>query len=351
MEGIDGNAGTGGLDSIERIVEKVAESSGRKPEDIKKLIEEKQDELSGLVSEEGAAYIVARELGVSLLKATKRQLKVKNLMPGLRSVDMVARVVKVFEPHEWARGDRSGKVASMILGDETGTVRLSLWNEEIEKVFESGISEGDGIRVSGAFVKMDGRGQADLRLGKGSIERVEDSQSMLPAAGNISTAAKAQRRQIKDFKEGDYGEMRACLVQIFKRTRPFYEVCPQCGTRLAEDNGRYECREHGAVEPDYHMIASGVVDDGTANMRIVFFRDMAEKMLGKTVKQMRDDLSRGKSQEEMYEKSESIGKEFIFQGRVKRNDLSGNLEFVANSIDDVDVKAEARRLAEELKGG
>ena len=67
------------MPSLEKIILKISEGSKTAPEEIKKLIEEKQDELSGLVSPEGAAYIVGRELGVSLLKETKRELKVKNL--------------------------------------------------------------------------------------------------------------------------------------------------------------------------------------------------------------------------------------------------------------------------------
>ena len=113
--------------SISSIIEKVVETSGKSASEIKKMIEDKQDELSGLVSEEGATYIIARELGVNLLKATNRQLKIKNLLPGLRSVDLVARVVRVFEPRDWSRGDRSGKVASLILGDENlDTLQSSL---------------------------------------------------------------------------------------------------------------------------------------------------------------------------------------------------------------------------------
>jgi hypothetical protein len=107
---------------LERIIEVTCKHSGRTEAEVRKLIEEKQDELSGLVSEEGAAYIVARELGVNLLKAAKRQLKIKNLIPGLSSVELVGRVVSIFEPREWARGcaehacrrrDRRGKALAV----------------------------------------------------------------------------------------------------------------------------------------------------------------------------------------------------------------------------------------------
>lgn len=334
---------------ISGIIGKVVEASGKSHEEIKKLIEEKQDELSGLVSEEGATYIVARELGVNLLKAAKREFKIKNLLPGLRSVDLVARVVRVFEPREWSKGDRNGRVASLILGDETGTVRLSLWNDEVDMIESNNISEGDTVKITGSFVKMDNRGQPDMRLGRGKLEPVEDSKMMLPMPDEIQTTVMTTRKDIKDMKEGEQDETRACLVQIFSRSRPFYETCPQCGKKPVEEDGKFKCNEHGEVEPGYSMVVSGVIDDGTANMRIVFFRETGEKVLGKTVKELRDELSKGKNQDDIYANLDNVGREFIFQGRVKRNDLSGNLEMVANEIREVDIKEETNRLIEELK--
>lgn len=342
-------SGETGDGSIKGIIEKVTGGSGKSEEEIRNLISEKQDELSGLVSEEGAAYIVARELGVNLLKAAKREFKIKNLIPGLRSVELVARVVRVFEPRDWSRGDRSGRVASLILGDETGTVRLSLWNDEVDMIARDKIEEGSSVRISGAFVKMDNRGQPDLRLGRGMLEIVEDGDKKLPMPDEIRTVARTTRKDIREMKEGEYGETRACLVQVFSRSRPFYEVCPQCNGRVTEEQGKFECREHGQVEPAYSMVVSGVIDDGTANIRIVFFRETAEKILGKTVTELRDELSKGKSQDDLYADLDSIGREFVFQGRVKRNDLSGNLEMVANEIREIDMKEETSRLVEELR--
>jgi len=353
-EAVDSNVSNGSSNGetrkgIDNIIQKVIDGSDNDEQTIKKLIKEKQEELSGLVSEEGAAYIVARELGVNLLKATKRQLKVKNLLPGLRSVDLLARVVRVFEPRDWSKGERSGKVASLILGDETGTVRLSLWNDEVDIIGRDKINEGDSVKISGAFVKMDNRGQPDLRLGRGKLVPVEEGKVTLPRPEDIQTVARTTRKKIKDLKDGDYGETMACLVQIFSRSRPFYEICPKCGGRVSEDNGKFECKDHGMVEPDYSMVVSGVIDDGTANIRAVFFRETAEKVLGKTVKDLRDELGKGKSQDEIFAKLENIGKDFIFQGRVKRNDLSGNIELIANDLRKVDVKEETNKLIEELK--
>ncbi len=86
------------MDSIEGLLKEICNKSGKAEDEVMKLIEEKQEELSGLVSPEGAAYIVGRELGVSLLKESSRQLKAKNIIPGMRSVDFLGRITRIMEP-------------------------------------------------------------------------------------------------------------------------------------------------------------------------------------------------------------------------------------------------------------
>src|SRR4030042_6338138 len=102
--------------SIEEIVEKICEHTQMSQKKVLQLIEEKQDELSGLVSREGAAYIVAREFGISLLKESKKQLKVNSLTEGLNSVDLVARVIRISEQRDFQKEDRKGSVVNLMLG-------------------------------------------------------------------------------------------------------------------------------------------------------------------------------------------------------------------------------------------
>lgn len=160
--------------SVDDVVGKICEhTDGMEEDKVRKMIEEKVIELSGLVSREGAAYIVARELGLSLLKESKRQLKIKNLMSGLRSVDIVARVMKSYEPREFQKNGKTGRVANLLLGDETGTVRLSLWNDEVDLIEKDNIKEGDVVSISGGYVKMDNRDMPELRLGRGNMDKTD----------------------------------------------------------------------------------------------------------------------------------------------------------------------------------
>lgn len=70
--------------SIKDMIMEISKASNLPEEDVKRMVEEKQIELSGLVSNEGAAYIVGKELGVNLIKETVgHRLKIKNIVPGM----------------------------------------------------------------------------------------------------------------------------------------------------------------------------------------------------------------------------------------------------------------------------
>ena len=53
------------MDKYAQLVERIARSSGLATDEVDRKIEAKRAKLSGLISKEGAAQIVAAELGVS----------------------------------------------------------------------------------------------------------------------------------------------------------------------------------------------------------------------------------------------------------------------------------------------
>jgi ssDNA-binding replication factor A large subunit len=332
--------------SLEAMVERICEHARLEPERVRQLIAEKQDELSGLVSEEGAAYIVARELGLNMIRETRRQLKIKNLVSGLRSVDLVARIVRISEERQFEREGRKGSVLNLLLGDETGLVRLSLWNEETRLVKEGKLKEGDTVRVTGGWVKSDNRDNPELRIGRGAIEKV-DQEVKLPEMKQLEQDFQAVREApIRDFREGGQYETRAALVQVFRRN-PFFMVCPQCEARIKEREGKFFCDDHGEVEPKPALVLSGIMDDGTGNIRAVFFRELAERMFGKGTSELRELADKATDPMSVFDQVQGLGRDFMFTGRVKRNAFTENLEFMASGIGDVDVKGEAEKL---LKG-
>lgn len=135
------------------------------------------------------------------------------------------------------------------------------------------------------------------------------------------------------------------MLQVFE-SNIFYELCPHCKARLKTNDEGFICEEHGVIEPgatDYGIIISGIIDDGTESIRAVFFNDQAEKILGLSKKDAKRIFDMKKRLSAVLEHVE-LGKEYIFEGRVRRNELFDRPELIVNGVKNVDVKKEVEMM-------
>jgi len=152
--------------SLEELIERIATESGVEEGEIRRRIEEKQRELGGLITPEGAAHVVANELGVNLLTgiSRSRDIKIENIIPGMQSVDVVGRVRRIFPVREFTRSDGSrGRVRSVILADDTASIRVVFWGKDIEKLEK--VEEGDILRIRDGYTREDLNGEPELHVG------------------------------------------------------------------------------------------------------------------------------------------------------------------------------------------
>ena len=83
--------------SISQILEQIKEKSNLGEEEISSKVKAKMEQLSGLISKEGAAHIIANELGVSLFEEKEGKVKINKIFSGMRSVETVGKVTAVYE--------------------------------------------------------------------------------------------------------------------------------------------------------------------------------------------------------------------------------------------------------------
>jgi replication factor A1 len=80
----------------------------------------------------------------------------------MKKISIEAKVAEKSEPREVTSRfkDETYKVATAIIADETGTIKLTLWNEQIDQV-----KVDDVIQVDNGYV-TDFRGEIQLNIGK-----------------------------------------------------------------------------------------------------------------------------------------------------------------------------------------
>ncbi len=95
-------------------------------------------------------------------------MKISELRIGQDKADIEADVTDITEPREIDRFGRSIRVATATLKDESGTIKMSLWNQDIDKV-----AVGSRIKLTNGFVK-EFQGEKQVTAGKfGKIEVLE----------------------------------------------------------------------------------------------------------------------------------------------------------------------------------
>ena len=92
-------------------------------------------------------------------------MQIKDLKPKQGSVDVTVDIVDVGEPREFQKFGKPGKVSTAIAKDETGDIKLTLWNEDIDKV-----KAGDKIHLTNGYVN---EWQGEMQLTTGRMGKLE----------------------------------------------------------------------------------------------------------------------------------------------------------------------------------
>ncbi len=100
---------------------------------------------------------------------------IKDLRTGMSHITLKAKILEVAEPkHIVTRYGNNASVAKVLIADETGTIKLCLWNEQIVSV-----AAGDTVQIENARAFMF-RGERQLNLGKkGTINSVNAIRAQL----------------------------------------------------------------------------------------------------------------------------------------------------------------------------
>ncbi len=319
---------------LAEIKQKILASGKLGSDELELKLKAKINELSGLISEEGAAHIIANELGVEIVSTTQKRLKIKEIYSGMRSVTTLGKVMRKFEVREFAKEDRSGKVCSLILGDETSTIRVVFWNDQVDLL--KNVSEGDILLVKDAYVRENNNGK-EIHLGnQGSVDVNPEGETVQ----SVRESAAYERRKIGELQDGGGAEIVGTVVQVFDPR--FFNVCSECSKKVTESAGVFSCNSHGTVKPTVSYVMNLILDDGSGNIRSVLWKNQTTHLLEKTEEQMVVYKGNIAAFEEV--KTDLLGEQLKLLGQVKKNEMFSRLEFNVQMVSKAKPEEELARL-------
>ena len=300
-------------DNYDRIIEKISKIANVNKEEIERKIEAKRAKLSGLISKEGAAQVVAAELGISF---DNEKLKIEELLPGMRKVNVIGKVVNIFPARTFkTKTGEDGKVANMFIADETSNIKVVLWDTNAISLLENGkIGEGSVVEILNGSMR-----ENEIHLGSFSELKLSNSKM-----DDVKTGKIFREKKISELKNSDNAKVRAFIVQSFEPR--FFYVCPSCKKKAVQEGEGFVCAEHGKVAAEKRALLNIILDDGTETIRTVAFQDNLAG-IGLT------DLE---NPEELIKQRENLlGKEMIFHGTARTNKVFNTPEFIIERTEEI----------------
>ncbi|MFA6088877.1 MAG: OB-fold nucleic acid binding domain-containing protein [Candidatus Woesearchaeota archaeon] len=330
---------------IADIISRICDKTGLSSDEVQRRVKDKVSELSDYITEEGAAHIVANELGVKLFESLTGKFKISKLISGMRSVELDCKVIAKYDAKAFTTKDgREGKVGSVQVSDETGQVRCTLWGSVTDKLSE--INIGDILRIKQAYAKLSNIGRVELHLNDNSEieinpEGVTVSASESAASGVVYERKKATRKKIMQLtKNEDNVEICGFVVSVYEPR--FFEIDPKSGRRVRLRGDKFYNDEGEEVKPGYSCVMNVIVDDGSENIRVVCFKNQMLNLceIGEA------DLQMLRENPQNFEsvKNSILGKPVRLVGKVVKNEMFDRIEFMSQLVFTADAKEELKKL-------
>ncbi|TXT60877.1 MAG: hypothetical protein BAJALOKI2v1_70029 [Promethearchaeota archaeon] len=156
---------------------------GYAEEEIKERVQNKVREFSGFLTNEGAIFLVAKDLGMEpnspLVDQSHYQLldyeidydeftiPIGEIEEGMTNILLLGIIYKIFNTHEFKRKDESfGKVGSFLMADPSGLIKIVLWDNAVDIVSKEYFKIGEIIRVVNGFARNGRDNQIEVHLSK-----------------------------------------------------------------------------------------------------------------------------------------------------------------------------------------
>lgn len=130
------------------------------------------------------------------MEEEREEVQVKDLTPASKRADILVKVLSLGERKTIdSRTGESRDLMEAVVGDETGTIIMTLWEDQIDRV-----SEDDVLEIENGYVSLV-RGHMRLNVGKyGSMDQSE--QDIPEVNTEVDMSAQEFERERRDYDRG-----------------------------------------------------------------------------------------------------------------------------------------------------
>ena len=231
------------------------------------------------LTEEQASGLFIPELA-TLEKALYDYKKIEDVDEDEKDIILIGRVIELPEIVTFERdnGD-TGKVRNIEIADDTGSIKVVLWNEDADMELELGMPiKLQNPRIS---IDRDNRLEASVSRNTTILKPTETELEKLPTYEELKEAIYVPKT-IEALLEDDTNVLVTGTIKDAVADRIILKKCPNCGSNVSETMDGYECEYCGEEldEPKITLMIPTTIEDDTGEIQVTFFNKLAEELLG-----------------------------------------------------------------------
>ena len=282
-------------------------------EQIKELIEEKKRKIgAGYLTDQGALFLVAADLGATFDNVQRTKRGIKDLYIGARDLDLTVRLLNSYPIRTFTKKDTNENIENRTISvyDADGSIKVRLWDNLTHVIEDNQLKPGDLIQIKNCYVKSALNGKPIINIGEGgnispyqgndvsipdidditsSIDNIRSEKENVVVSGLISSIPRIieftdsrgeQKKSLQTMLSNDSGDrkLRVALWNIDEDSLPkFFQMgipVRIIGARIKEGNlqygnGDYEIHgDEGTIielkekPQDYEVHSIRIITDG-----------------------------------------------------------------------------------------
>jgi ssDNA-binding replication factor A large subunit len=205
---------------LSKLVERVPELSRSV---IEERINEKKEKIgAGYLTDQGAIFLVAADLGVTLEQSQNPEVAIKDLYIGAKEVTLKSRVLNISPTKQFTKKDGSSfSLRTITVYDNNSTASVKLWDEKANLPGIEELKPGDLIKIIKAYVKSDLTGAPTINIGSGaSIETSQSESDIISIDSKINDVSEVKEDQRDLIISGTLGSTMSLLEFTNSKGQP-----------------------------------------------------------------------------------------------------------------------------------
>jgi len=337
----------------QKIVEKIMEKTSKSNEEVEDIIKSKIDELGGLVTKDGASLIVANDLDVEIESSESNNnsvseiLKIEKITQSKVPVSLHCKVIKKWDRRSFGEEGAGKGVQNVVVGDETGSISLTFWNEDTKLLDD--VKENDILTIENGYTRENYKDnkKVDVHYNSqyGALKINPEGIEITPKP-YVPDKINFEYKKINELEDNHKNVKIKGIVTEFEVPR-FYFADPNTFKKVINDDGKFVNPQTGEeVTPLKVPIVNMTIDDGTSQLNVVGFRNKAEDLTGHQAEMLCDmnidDETFAKLKDTM------VGRKLEVGGNISISNLSGEKQLLVNEILEGTPVKTVNEIAEEL---